>query len=96
LVGTGRVLAPGSAGEGATVGRLAVTEAARGGGVGAGLLALLEEVAGERGWTTVELHAQTHALGFYERAGYTAFGDVYDEAGIEHQSMRKHLVSHPR
>ncbi len=89
VVGTGRLLDPvdGTA----TVGRMAVAEAARGRGVGARVLALLEERARERGVEAVELHAQVHATGFYERAGYTAFGDVYDEAGIDHVSMRKPL-----
>ena len=92
LVGTGRLLAPGIVAEAATVGRLAVAAPARGRGVGAAVLDLLESLARERGWPAVELHAQTHALGFYDRAGYLPFGDVYDEAGIEHQSMRKALT----
>lgn len=92
LVGTGRLLAPGVVAEDATIGRLAVTASARGRGVGAAVLDLLESLARERGWPVVELHAQTHALGFYDRAGYVPFGGVYDEAGIEHQSMRKPLT----
>jgi predicted GNAT family N-acyltransferase len=28
---------------------------------------------------------------FYDRLGYTAVGDVYLEAGIEHVTMRKEL-----
>ncbi len=91
VVGTGRLLAPGVVAEDASLGRLAVAASVRGQGVGAQLLALLEGVARERGWPAVELHAQTHALGFYDRAGYLPFGEVYLEAGIEHQSMRKRL-----
>ena len=41
---------------------------------------------------TVELHAQVHAAGFYDRAGYSPYGDRYLEAGIEHVSMRKELT----
>lgn len=85
LVGTGRLLPDG------TVGRMAVSEADRGRGVGALVLLRLEQRAAERGLPVVELHAQLHARGFYERAGYTAHGEVYDEAGIDHVSMRKHL-----
>ena len=91
VVGTGRLLAPGVVADDASVGRLAVAEAVRGQGVGAAVLDLLEALARERGWPAVELHAQTHALGFYDRAGYVPFGHVYMEAGIEHQSMRKRL-----
>lgn len=101
VVGTGRlvdgridvegVLVPGTVGTVGTVGRMAVASAARGSGVGRQLLDLLVARASERGLPEVELHAQTHALGFYERAGFTAFGEVYLEAGIEHVGMRRPL-----
>ena len=89
VVGTGRLVAPGS-GPG-SIGRMAVSDEARGAGVGAALLRRLEERAAERGLPAVELHAQLHARRFYERAGYEAFGEPYLEAGIEHVSMRKRL-----
>ncbi len=95
LVGTGRLLTPGQLGSEdgvAGVGRMAVAQAARGSGTGSAVLAALEARARERGFAAVELHAQQHALGFYERAGYTAFGVPYDEAGIAHLSMRKPLA----
>ena len=56
------------------------------------MLACLEDRARERGHRTVELHAQVHAAGFYDKAGYTPYGEVYLEAGIEHVSMRKELM----
>ena len=31
--------------------------------------------------------SQTHALGFYERLGFTAFGPEYMDAGIPHRDM---------
>lgn len=85
VVGTGRLLPDG------TVGRMAVAEANRGQGIGAAVLAALEEQAAARGHDTVELHAQLHAAGFYDRAGYQRVSDVYLEAGIEHVTMRKRL-----
>ena len=85
VAGTGRLRPDG------IIGRMAVAEHRRGQGIGAAVLALLEQVAVERGIAQVELHAQLHAAGFYDRAGYTRFGDVYPEAGIEHVSMRKAL-----
>jgi predicted GNAT family N-acyltransferase/predicted GNAT family acetyltransferase len=89
VVGTGRLIVqPDGTG---TIGRMAVAEPARGSGIGAAVLRRLEERAVERGLTAVELHAQTGALGFYDRAGYTPVGDVYLEAGIEHVTMRKPL-----
>ena len=86
VVGTGRLLPDG------TVGRMAVSDGVRGQGIGAAVLAVLEDRARERGLPAVELHAQVHALGFYERYGYVPFTEVYLEAGIEHRSMRKELL----
>lgn len=85
VVGTGRLLPDG------TIGRMAVASAARGQGIGAAVLACLEARARERSLPQVELHAQVHATGFYDKAGYVASGEVYLEAGIEHLSMRKEL-----
>lgn len=91
LVATGRLLPPTDATPAATIGRMAVDEDVRGQGFGSLVLGLLEQTAQQRGWPAVELHAQLHAKGFYDRAGYTPYGDVYLEAGIEHLSMRKEL-----
>ncbi|MGW1095375.1 GNAT family N-acetyltransferase [Streptomyces sp. NPDC002455] len=82
---TGGDLAVGS------LGRLAVTRAARGLGVGAALVRAIEEEARTLGLSAVDLHAQTHALGFYERLGYTAYGPEFPDAGIPHRSMRRAL-----
>lgn len=71
--------------------RVAVLPELRGTGVGAALMSVLEARARERGMTEVELHAQVPVRGFYERLGYAAYGDEYDEAGIPHVSMRKEL-----
>ena len=91
VVGTGRLVTrPGRLG---VIGRMAVVPPARGRGVGAALLALLERRAAEVGVETLELHAQTHAVGFYRRAGYAAVGDAYEEAGIPHVTMRKPLAT---
>jgi predicted GNAT family N-acyltransferase len=39
------------------------------------------------GVTRATLGAQTHALGFYEKLGFTAYSAVFDDAGIDHQAM---------
>jgi GNAT superfamily N-acetyltransferase len=88
VVGTGRLAVSGVVG---IVGRMAVAEPARGKGVGAAMLAALERAAVETGLSAVELHAQLTARGFYERAGYTATGPTYSEAGIDHVTMRRPL-----
>jgi predicted GNAT family N-acyltransferase len=105
VIGTGRLvdgridvdgrLEPGSLGAIGTIGRMAVSASARGIGTGRALLDRLVERAGERGLPAVELHAQVHARVFYQRAGFSAFGDVYLEAGIEHVGMRRDLQAAP-
>ncbi|MGQ4330286.1 GNAT family N-acetyltransferase [Streptomyces hayashii] len=74
-----------------SLGRLAVTREARGLGVGVALVRGIEEAARVRGLTAVDLHAQTQALGFYERLGYTPYGPEDLEAGIPHRFMRRSL-----
>jgi predicted GNAT family N-acyltransferase len=41
----------------------------------------------------VVLSAQTHALEFYRKHGFTPSGGVFMEAGIPHQEMRLGLHS---
>ncbi|MEW2314753.1 GNAT family N-acetyltransferase [Streptomyces bauhiniae] len=95
-LGTGRLLhgeaARGKTGGDASVGslgRLAVTRRARGLGVGAALVRAIEDAARDLGLTAVDLHAQTQALGFYERLGYTVYGPEFQDAGIAHRAMRR-------
>ncbi|MFF9176221.1 GNAT family N-acetyltransferase [Streptomyces sp. NPDC014793] len=97
-LGTGRLLhgeaAAAKTGGDASVGslgRLAVARSARGLGVGAALVRAVEEAARARGLAAVDLHAQTHALGFYERLGYEAYGPEFPDAGIPHRAMRRVL-----
>jgi predicted GNAT family N-acyltransferase len=93
----GRVLATGrllldAAGPGrAVIGRMAADPAARGRGHGAAVLAVLHREAAARGQSAIELHAQVTARRFYERAGYTAVGEEYEEAGIRHVTMCRAL-----
>ncbi|MER6468340.1 GNAT family N-acetyltransferase [Streptomyces collinus] len=97
-LGTGRLLfgevAAAKTGGDASVGslgRLAVAGAARGLGIGVALVRAIEEAARAHGLTAVDLHAQTHAMGFYERLGYEAYGPEFLDAGIPHRSMRRAL-----
>ncbi|MEU6815139.1 GNAT family N-acetyltransferase [Streptomyces sp. NPDC046860] len=74
-----------------SLGRLAVSRRARGLGVGAALVRAIEDAARGLGLSAVDLHAQTQALGFYERLGYTAYGPEFQDAGIAHRAMRRPL-----
>lgn len=83
-VGTARLLIDGKT---AKIGRVAILPELRGTGAGAALMrAALEELRA-RGVRTAKLGAQTHAIGFYERLGFTVYGPEYDDAGIPHRDM---------
>ena len=84
-VGTGRILLDGH------IGRLAVLKAHRKQGYGNKILNHLELIAQEHGLTQVFLNAQVTAISFYEKRGYRIISDVFDDAGIPHQTMRKTL-----
>ena len=85
-VGTARLLPD------AHIGRVAVLARARGSGIGAALMAAAIEAARRDGHPAVELAAQTHALAFYTRLGFTPFGDEFIDAGILHRNMRLPLA----
>lgn len=88
-VATGRLVsdAPGVA----RIGRMAVHRELRGSRVGRVVLDALIAAARDRGDSEAVLHAQTHAQNFYLHAGFAPEGEVYEEAGIEHITMRKLL-----
>ncbi|WP_408630421.1 GNAT family N-acetyltransferase [Methyloversatilis discipulorum] len=86
-VGCGRLLPDGH------IGRMAVRAPFRSSGVGRALLQALLAEARRRGMRDVVLHAQTHALRFYEAQGFVAEGPEFDEAGIPHRRMSQALVS---
>jgi predicted GNAT family N-acyltransferase len=85
-VATGRLLLP-HGDEGAHIGRVAVLAEYRGTGVGRMVMKVLHGNALYRGIKDITLAAQLHAIGFYERLGYVARGDVFLDAGIEHRWM---------
>lgn len=86
-IGTGRLLPD------AHIGRMAVLPAFRRDKVGSMLLRALIEAAAQRGEQVVELSAQTYVRAFYAAHGFIAFGPIYDDAGIPHQSMRLRLAT---
>lgn len=73
------------------IGRLAVHRALRGSGVGAQIVQTLVQSATARGDAEVMLHAQRSAEGFYQRAGFTARGEYFEEAGRAHIEFFKPL-----
>ena len=74
------------------IGRMAVLAAWRGKGVGMALLQHCIAEARALGWSEVQLSAQEHAMRFYARVGFEAYGDTYLDAGIPHRMMRLALT----
>ena len=71
------------------IGRLAVLKEYRGQGLGAQALLALVAEADRIGLDRVYLGAQKHAVGFYERLGFSVYGEPYMEVGIEHVHMER-------
>jgi len=80
-IGTGRLL------QDAHIGRMAVLKEWRGRGVGSAMLDVLLVAANKMGYGEVKLNAQTRALNFYLRKGFTLQGEEFMDAGIPHISM---------
>jgi predicted GNAT family N-acyltransferase len=81
-IGCARLLGDGS------IGRMAVLKSWRRQGVG---MALLNEAVAfyrQRGIHHIKLSAQTHAIEFYEKAGFIVCSEAYLDAGIAHVDMR--------
>ena len=84
-IGSARLLTYGDTGK---VGRVCVLRDARGTGLGAALMqAAVTQFRTIPGITKVKLGAQLQALSFYERLGFTSYGPVFLDAGIEHRDM---------
>ena len=79
------------------LGRLAVRSIVRGTGLGARIVAALEQIAlshSGRPRVEVVLSAQEQAMGFYKRCGYRVLnGHRYLDAGIWHQDMARIVSS---
>ena len=86
-VATARMLIDVPPGEPAHIGRVAVMQQQRRHGHGRAVMRFLEAEARRRGFPGVVLHAQLHAVPFYEALGFQARGPVFLEAGIEHRAM---------
>ena len=74
--------------DGGVIGRMAVQQQWRGQGVGRALLKQAIAHCREHGWPAARLSAQTHAIPFYEGAGFIVCSEEYLDAGIPHRDMR--------
>jgi predicted GNAT family N-acyltransferase len=89
VIGTLRIVVGGGS---AKIGRMAVLAEHRKSGIGSHLMERAAEVARTMNVKDIVLHAQLTAQAFYQRLGYRAEGDVFEEAGIAHVTMRKTIA----
>ena len=83
-ISTGRIMITG---EDFIIGRVATVKSHRGQGIATGVMQALINACVTMGGERQVLHAQTHARGFYEKLGFVAYGEEFDDAGIPHIAM---------
>ncbi len=84
-VATGRILSDGH------IGRVAVLKNFRGHGIGRIIIDKLIEYGKAQEYKTVYLGAQLTALGFYERLGFSSYGDMFLDGGLRHIMMKMEI-----
>lgn len=73
--------------------QMAVLNDLQGQGIGKALLQFAENVARDRGYQKITMHARKNAAGFYEKLGYRVMGDEFIEITIPHYLMEKSLFT---
>ncbi|MBU2722650.1 GNAT family N-acetyltransferase, partial [Acidithiobacillus ferridurans] len=61
-------------------------------GAGRQLVERLHQSARDAGLSEIWCHAQLSAQNFYSVLGYKAEGSIFEEAGIDHVTMRYSMV----
>ena len=60
-------------------------------GIGKALMQFAENIARDRGFTKICMHARETAVGFYEKLGYKKIGERFSEVTLPHFKMEKDL-----
>jgi predicted GNAT family N-acyltransferase len=72
--------------------QMAVQNSQQGKGIGATMMNFAENVARDRGFRIMAMHARKTASGFYEKLGYKVASDEFEEVTIPHYVMQKKLI----
>jgi ribosomal protein S18 acetylase RimI-like enzyme len=70
---------------------MAVIAGLQGKGIGKVLIQFAENIARDRGFKKIMMHARKSAIGFYEKMGYTIVGTEFEEVNLPHFLMEKNL-----
>jgi GNAT superfamily N-acetyltransferase len=71
--------------------QMAVLNDLQGKGIGRALMNFAENLARDRGYKIIRMHARNNVVGFYEKVGYKVKGDQFIEITIPHYVMEKEL-----
>ncbi len=71
--------------------QMAVLNDLQGKGIGRALMNFAENLARDRGYRYITMHARKNAIGFYEKMGYKVTSSEFTEVTIPHYVMEKRL-----
>jgi N-acetylglutamate synthase-like GNAT family acetyltransferase len=71
--------------------QMAVIAGLQGKGIGKVLIQFAENIARDRGFKKIMMHARKSAIGFYEKMGYAIIGSEFEEVNLPHFVMEKSL-----
>lgn len=71
--------------------QMAVLNDLQGKGIGRALMNFAENLARDRGYKVLAMHARKNAIGFYEKMGYNVASDEFTEVTLPHYVMEKAL-----
>ena len=71
--------------------QMAVLNDLQGKGIGRALMNFAENIARDRGYKIINMHARINAVGFYEKMGYKISSEQFTEVTIPHYVMEKKL-----
>ena len=72
--------------------QMAVLNNLQGKGIGRALMQFAENIARDRGFKKIIMHARKSAAGFYEKLGYQVCSEEFEEVTLPHYEMEKKLV----
>lgn len=71
--------------------QMAVAPNLHGKGIGASIINFAENIARDKGFKTMTMHARDTAIGFYGKFGYALKGHQFIEVNVPHHVMEKAL-----
>lgn len=73
--------------------QMAVLSGLQGKGIGRTIMQFAENLARDKGFKKIIMHARDSAVGFYQKQGYEKKGEMFTEVSIPHYMMEKSIRS---